>query len=85
MKKIVANIPHGLMAKLGRVLGINFFDLQKDGRVSPDTIARMQKHCDACPEPNACARKLERSHNRLEAPPEFCPNYRLLMAIKDMD
>jgi len=85
MKKIVANIPHGLLAKLGRLLGVNFFQLQKEGRVSPDTIARMQSHCEACSDSETCAHQLNRSRDRVEQPPGFCPNTRLLMALKEFD
>lgn len=72
-----ADLMTGMMARLGKVA-------VDQGEMATRTRAQMLRtmvcRCAACPDPAACA-ALQRTMQRLDAPPLFCPNADALMAL----
>lgn len=67
-----------LLRDLAHKLGLPLPDLVASGLL-PDQIAQqMETNCSACPRPEKCAAFLADHPDRVEKPPSFCVNGRLL-------
>lgn len=70
-----------LLRKLSEKLGQSLPDLVANGMLPDQIAAQMDKNCMSCPDPAKCERFLTAHPGRVERPPSFCVNGRLLMFL----
>ncbi|WP_155947208.1 DUF6455 family protein [Pseudorhodobacter ferrugineus] len=75
---MIRNDTTALLRQLSEKLGLPLPDLVANGLLPDQIAAQMDKNCAACPDPAKCADFLADRPDRIEKPPAFCVNGRLL-------
>lgn len=66
------------LQKLSRKLGLPLDEMVAKGKLPQDIAAKMAENCKSCAEPARCDSFLALQPDKIEAPPSFCVNCRLL-------
>ena len=72
-----------LMWRMTTSMQIDMARAIRAGYLSIDQLSRMLAKCAGCRDPGSCADYLERRDDGLTRPPDFCPNMRNLMLLRE--
>lgn len=64
-------------------LGMDLEELALSGAISIDEISEAVLRCTSCSNPQDCAHWLGRNEGHIDAPPVYCRNTELMMALKN--
>lgn len=67
-----------LLSELTEKLGLPLPEMVGRGLIPAKVAAQMEQNCSACPNPAKCQSYLAAQSGKLDAPPHFCVNVRLL-------
>jgi hypothetical protein len=67
-----------LLYQLSKRMGLNLDTLIARGLMPEQVAAQMADKCTACPDPAGCQAFLDKSPEKITAPPSHCVNIRLL-------
>jgi len=85
MRRSILKIPttyRGLMEHMTRAMGLKVVDDAEALDLNPEDVERLMHRCTQCCGQSECASMIAKAQGEMEEPPDFCPNRKAVMFLK---